>query len=267
MPRWTLDDIPWERFDRAKVDPDLLRIVKAASLVEQNGADYAQYLSNVFAGDAAFVAAAQTWGAEETQHGLALGRWAMLADPAFDHAEACARFTAGFRVPLDRASSVRGSRAGELVARCIVETGTSSQYTALADAAEEPVLRAICRRIAADEIRHYKLFHRHLERYLAAERLGFWARLRIAMGRIAESEDDELSYAYHAANTPALPYRRADAARDYQRRALALLRRRHVEHAMSLVFKVLGLNRGRRLAAALAWRGMRWRVARLARRT
>ena len=192
MARWTLDDIPWERFDRAKVDPDLLSIVKAASLVEQNGADYARYLCNVFAGDPDFSAAARRWGAEETQHGLALGRWSALADPAFDHAEACARFTAGYRVPLDRALSVRGSRAGELVARCIVETGTSSYYTALADAADEPVLKAICRRIAADEIRHYKLFHLHLERYLAAEGLGFWGRLRIAVGRIAESEDDEL---------------------------------------------------------------------------
>jgi len=41
---WTLDDIAWDRFDRTKVDPELLRIVKAASLVEYNGADYAQYL-------------------------------------------------------------------------------------------------------------------------------------------------------------------------------------------------------------------------------
>ena len=265
MGRWTLDDVPWEQFDRAKVDPELLRIVKAASLVEQNGADYAQYLCNVFAGDAAFEDAARRWGAEETQHGLALGRWAALADRDFDHAAACARFTAGYRVPLDRAASVRGSRAGELVARCIVETGTSSYYTALADAAQEPVLKAICRLIAADEIRHYRLFHRHLERYLAAEGLGFWQRLRIALGRIAESEDDELSFAYHTANAPALPYRRREAARDYQRHAFALVRRRHVEHAVALIFKAVGLKRGRRLATALAWRGLRFKVARLER--
>src|SRR6185312_1597465 len=161
MGSWTLDDIPWERFDRAKVDPDLLRIVKAASLVEQNGADYARYLCSVFHDDPEFQAVAQRWGAEEIQHGESLGRWAMLADPGFDHAAASRRFTAGFRVDLDAARSVRGSRSGELVARCIVETGTSSYYTALAEATEEPVLRQICHKIAADELRHYKLFYTH----------------------------------------------------------------------------------------------------------
>jgi hypothetical protein len=265
---WTLDDIPWERFDRAKVDPDLLRIVKAASVVEQNGGDYAQYLCNVFAGDPAFQAAARHWGGEEMQHGRALGRWASLADPAFDHDAACARFTAGFRVPLDKAASVRGSRAGELVARCIVETATSSYYAAIAEAADEPVLTAICRRIAADEIAHYKLFHAHLERYLAAEGLGFWGRLKVALGRIAETEDDELAFAYHAANEPALPYDRRQAAREHGRRAFALYRRHHVEHGIALIFKAVGLKRaGRldRLAVRLTWWGLRRKVERLAR--
>ena len=99
MPQWTLDDIPWERFEPQKLDPELLRIVKAASLVEQNGADYARYLCSIFADDPEFQDAARRWGEEEIQHGLALGRWAQLADPRFDHADACARFTAGYRVP------------------------------------------------------------------------------------------------------------------------------------------------------------------------
>ncbi|HUN49400.1 MAG TPA: ferritin-like domain-containing protein, partial [Stellaceae bacterium] len=146
MGTWTLGDIPWDRFDRAKVDPEILRIVKAASLVERNGGDYAHYLCNVFDDDPEFKTVATRWGGEEIQHGQALGRWAMLADPGFDHEGACRRFTAGFRVDLDAKASVRGTRSGELIARCIVETGTSSYYTALSEAAEEPVLKEICRR-------------------------------------------------------------------------------------------------------------------------
>ena len=56
---WTLDDIPWERFDAAAVDPGMVAVVKAAAMVEFNGADYASYLCNVFAGDDEFCAAAR----------------------------------------------------------------------------------------------------------------------------------------------------------------------------------------------------------------
>jgi rubrerythrin len=263
MGSWTLDDIPWEKLDRAKVDPDLLRIVKAASLVEQNGGDYAHYLCNVFHDDAEFQRVAKAWGAEEIQHGAALGRWAMLVDPGFDHQAASRRFTQGFRVDLATERSIRGSRSGELVARCIVETGTSSYYTALAEASQEPVLKEICRRIAADELRHYKLFYTHLKRYLAAEGVGFWRRLRVALGRIGESEDDELAYAYYAANENAAPYDRRDAARQYARRAYAIYRRHHVERGVAMIFKAVGLKPHGRLnfaIAQLAWWTMRRRA-------
>ena len=268
MGAWTLDDIPWQRFDSAKVEPELLRLVKAASLVEQNGADYARYLCGVFHDDPVFQDVARGWGAEEVQHGKALGRWAMLADPAFDHAAASARFTAGYRVDLDADASIRGSRTGELVARCIVETGTSSYYTALAEATEEPVLKAICRRIAADELRHYKLFYTHLNRYLAAERVGRWRRLAVALGRVGESEDDELAYAYYAANETAAPYERRRYARAYARGAYAVYRRHHVERGMAMLFKAVGLTPQTRLnrwTARLAWWGLQRRAARLAR--
>jgi len=51
MGGWTLDDIPWDRFDPSRVDPELVRIVKAASLVEHNGAAYAHHLCRIFADD------------------------------------------------------------------------------------------------------------------------------------------------------------------------------------------------------------------------
>ncbi len=267
MAHWTPEDIAWHRFEAAKVDPELLRIVKAASLVEQNGGDYADYLCSVFAGDPAFCAVARNWGEEEIQHGQVLGRWASLADPAFDHAAASARFTAGFQVDRNAGVSVRGSRSGELVARCIVETGTSSYYAALGETTTEPVLREICKRIAADELRHYKLFYTHLRRYLEIERLGFWGRLRVALGRVAESEDRELAYAYFAANDPAGSFDQRRALRAYARRAYAVYRRHHVERGIAMILKAVGLKpngRLNRLAAGLAWWAMQRRVERLA---
>src|SRR6266478_4474095 len=95
MGSWALDDIHWDRFDRARLDPEIVRIVKAAALVEQNGAAYAHHLCRIFADDPAFQETARRWGEEEIQHGFALARWATLADPDFDFDRAFARFQAG----------------------------------------------------------------------------------------------------------------------------------------------------------------------------
>lgn len=239
MKHWTLDDIPWEQFDVSLVEPELLAVVKAASLVERNAGDYADYLCNVFSGDPEFQQAARNWANEEVQHGEALGRWAGLADPGFDFEAAFGKFTAGYRLPLEATSSVRGSRAGELIARCVVETGTSSYYTALGEATHEPVLKEICRYIAADELRHYKLFYTHMKRYQEREKLGYLARLKVALTRLMESEDDELAFAYHAANMGG-EYDRRRCVRAYARRAYAFYRRHHVERAVSMALKAVG---------------------------
>ena len=148
MGTWTLDTIDWDRFDASKVDPEILRTIKAAAMVERNGADYGIYLGRVFADDPPFVEEVKRWVGEEVQHGMALGRWAQMADPAWDFDAAFDRFRKGYQVPLDADASVRGSQAGEMMARCIVETGTSSYYSALKDSAAEPVLKQVCAKIA-----------------------------------------------------------------------------------------------------------------------
>jgi hypothetical protein len=157
-----------------------------------------------------------------------------------------------------------------LIARCMVETGTSSYYTTLGEAAAEPVLKEVCRLIAADEYRHFKLFYDHLRRYLARERLSFLARLRVAAGRIGESEDDELAYAFHCGNEPeGASYDHGRCIAACMARAMGLYRFRHVERGMGMVFKTVGLTpRGRLpdLAAKGAWRLLQWCRRRFERR-
>ena len=265
MKHWTQDDIPWDRFDPSKVDPDILKIVKAASMVEKNGDDYAVYLCNVFSDDPDFQGAARAWAEEEVQHGDVLGRWAEMADAAFHFDESFKKFTDGYKLPLDATKSVRGSRAGELVARCIVEVGTSSYYTALGGAAEEPVLKAICKHIAADELRHYKLFYSHLREYLEKEELNQWQRLKVALTRIIESEDDELAYAYYAANGDGGPYDRARYAREYMQRAYAYYRPGVIERGIAMTLKAIGFKPNgwlHRVLSTLVWRVMAYRQRR-----
>jgi hypothetical protein len=271
MKHWRIEQVAWYKFDPSKVDKDLVPIVKAAAMVERNGSDYARYLKNVFPDDPDFSGAADNWSVEEVQHGDALGRWATLADPSWDYAAAFARYRDGYTLPLDAQASVRGSRTGELIARCMVETGTSSYYTALAEATEEPVLQQICRLIAADEFRHFKLFYDHMRRYLARENISMLQRLRIAAGRISESEDDELAYAYHCSNeAPDLAYDHERCIAGYMSRAMGFYRFRHIERGMGMILKTVGLPpRGRLsdVSARLAWQLLQRRRRRFAGRT
>jgi len=262
---WSLDDIAWERFDASKVEPWLLTAIKAAALVEFNAPDYVTYLRRVFA-DAGqeMIGAIEQWGAEETQHGRALGRWAELADPSFKLDETFARFRQGYRPEHFSGSggSVRGSRRGEMIARCVVESGTSTYYTAIKEATQEPVLKEIAGRIAADEFRHYKLFYETLHKQDEVAQ-PLWRKLWIAVGRIAESQDDELAYAYYCASVPVslegiVPYCRTRAASDTFETLQRLYRRHHIQRLAQMVAKAAGLNPQGRVTALAG--GFMWRM-------
>jgi hypothetical protein len=266
MKHWHIDEVAWDRFDPSKVDPAIVPLVKAAAMVERNGDDYADYLCNVFHDDPDFQGAARNWAVEEVQHGEALGRWATLADPAWDYPAAFARFRKDFRIETEVDRSVRGSRTGELIARCMVETGTSSYYTALGEGSDEPVLVEICRLIAADEYRHFKLFYDHMRRYLAREKLSVMERLRIGLGRIGETEDDELALAFHCANRPeGAAYDRRVAIAAYMAKAMGYYRQHHLDRGVGMIFKAVGLPpRGRLadLSARAAYRFMQFKQKR-----
>ena len=262
---WTLDDIGWDKFDAAQVEPRLLALVKAAALVEANAADYVAYLRSVFAGEIMFLAEIECWGAEEAQHGAALGRWAMRADRTWDFNAALAAFRDGYRIATDATASIRGSRAGELLARQVVETGTSSFYTALRDAAAEPALREIAGRIAADEFAHYRLFQRASAKL---PQLPLLTRLRIAATRFAEAGDDELGWAWFTANVlpsnPDAAYRTRIHTKAYGAAALELYRRRHVEAGVGMTLRAIRLRPDGALArgaASLLWSALSLRRA------
>jgi hypothetical protein len=269
---WHLDDVHWSLFDAGKVEPGILAAVKAAALVEYNAPDYVIYLKRIFANAGqATLDAIEQWGREEGQHGKALGRWAEMADPGFRMDEAFVRFRKGYTPPHfseESDESVRGSCRGEMIARCVVESGTSSYYSAIRDATDEPVLKEIAGRIAADEYRHYKLFYDMLHAQTEPD-LSFWSKLMIAIGRVRESDDDELAYAYYCANVPAeqeaaKPYSRKAYSRASAATSMAIYNRRHIQKLVQMVVKAVGANPHgwmANLMGAILWRRMQWRTA------
>ena len=262
---WTMEDIHWSLFDPSKVTPALLSAVKAAALVEYNAPDYVTYLKRVFADSGApTLAAIEQWGREEAQHGRALGRWAEIADSNFKLEEAFSRFRKGYTPAHfgdSQHGSVRGSKRGEMIARCVVESGTSSYYSAIRDASEEPVLQEIAGRIAADEYRHYKLFY-DIHHAQPGPDLGLWKKLAIAVGRVRESDDDELAFSYYCANVPpekeaAIPYERKKFSKLASKASMAAYHRKHIEKLVQMVVKAVGANPHGWIASffgALLWR-------------
>jgi rubrerythrin len=268
---WTLDDVDWARFEPDKVDDGLLAAVKAASLVEYNAPDYVAYLKRIYKGAPdSTIRSFEHWGEEEIQHGLALARWAELADPSFDFNRAFARFRTKYRpAHFDGADvSVRGSKRGEMIARCVVESGTSSFYSAIRDASDEPVLKEVAGWIAADEFRHYRLFYDILQSDPEPD-LPRWRKLWVAVTRVKESDDDELACAYYCGNVPPeregeMPYKRRTYARAYHAKAMTLYRRHHIDKLVKMVVKPTGFNPSGRLselAGAALWRLLTTRAA------
>jgi hypothetical protein len=267
---WALTDVSWQLFDASSVDPTLLAAIKAAALVEYNAPDYVAYLKRVFhASPPETLEWIECWGAEEAQHGQALGRWAEMADPSFKLDDAFARFRKGYSPFAETESeSVRGSRRGEMIARCVVESGTSSYYSAIRDATDEPVLKEIAGRISADEYRHYKLFYETLQKQDEPD-MGFLRKLWVAAGRVRESNDDELAYAYYCANIPkeqelARPYTRKLYSRMAAKTGMTIYRRRHIRKLVQMVAKAVGADPHGKLAdwgEAILWRSMQKKAA------
>jgi len=240
--KWKFEDIKWSLFDLQKVKPEILRIIKAGSVIEHNGSDYGIYLNNVFQGDAPLQKEIEAWSKDEIKHGKVLAKWVEMADPTFNFDERFKAYVEGFPIDTKAKESIRGSRGSELLTRCMVEIGTSSFYTALKDATNEPLLKHICGKIAADELRHYKLFYKHLQRYQAEERMNFFRRFKVAVSRLLENEEDELAFAYYTANAETVPYNRSHFTKVYGKSVYSFYQKIHVDRGMALFCKALGLN-------------------------
>jgi hypothetical protein len=124
--------------------------------------------------------------------------------------------------------------------------GTASYYRTLSRMTDDPVLTEIARRIAEDEISHYKHFYRYLKKYQAREgegRLGIvralWNRLRMIDGADSRIATSHIYRERH-------PGRRFDE-RLYRelRRGTRSLIQGHFPHRMcvQMLLKPIGLGR------------------------
>lgn len=198
---WTLDQVPFADIDCAQVraQENLFYLISAASFVEIAADLYTDNLIRYFDGDDEISAWLKSrWRPEEVRHGHVLRDYLCHVWPEFDWQQAYSAFYADYS-RLCTVDQFEASRSLEMVARCMVETGTATFYEALGALATEPVLTGIAARIRADEIGHYKYFYRFFLLYNAQETPG---RLRIfgaIKRRMLEARNDDAKCAlWHA---------------------------------------------------------------------
>jgi len=168
-PNWNIAEIPFERIDKSAIRDDefLFLTLASASFVEILAETFSENLVEHFRGDAEIVGwLAHCWQREEVQHGRALKAYVQAVWPEFDWDGAYEAFRVEYTL-LCTTEQLEPSRALELIARCVVETGTSSFYRALQQYAREPVLRQLLGHIKSDEVAHFNHFRHFFAGYQA----------------------------------------------------------------------------------------------------
>jgi hypothetical protein len=233
---WSMAAIPYRDLERAAVKDDalLFAILASASFIEITSDLYTDNLVAFFDGDRAVVDwLSHHWEPEELQHGAALKRYVQIAWPEFDWEAAYREFIVEYKCCCS-VDQLNPTRALEMTARCVVETGTASFYRMLSDAAPEPVLRELAARIGADEVRHYKNFYHFFLRYCESEQPSRAAVLKTLYSRVMEVDNEDVQIAFKHVFLARHPH--ADFQRAYEdfRDGVRRIAQRHFPHDMAM---------------------------------
>ena len=244
---WSIEDIPYRSIARDEVRDDrrLFYILAAASFIEITSDLYTRNLVEFFRHDSEVAGwLERVWVREELQHGAALKRYVETAWPDFDWEGAYRSFVSDYG-QLCTSDRLASTRALEMAARCVVETGTASFYRMISAQSREPVLRMLAAKISADEVRHYKHFYRYFQRFQAVERPSRAAVLRTLWNRTTDIDAEDAFYSFRAIHLALSGDTELDKA-DYDayRDGVRQLARRHFPVGMSvkMLLKPLGLN-------------------------
>ncbi|WP_028311369.1 ferritin-like domain-containing protein [Derxia gummosa] len=269
------DPLPWhwQELDWASMRPGgghdelLVALIAAASFVESATAVYTRNLVGHFHDrpevrdwlDA-------HWRDEELQHGAALREFTQRAWPDFDWPAAYATFHADYTrrcTPDD----LNPDPQLELVARCVVETGTATLYRSfheLALAHDEPLLADLTRRIMRDEVSHFRHFHGFFRRVAEPQRRSRLARLRVIAARATEVRDDDAACALRHVHAHRFARRAGDTGFDALRARGASVLRSRYPFAMVVRMGLKPLDLPARVGMAIE-RPAAWMLARLMR--
>ncbi|MDR3426011.1 MULTISPECIES: ferritin-like domain-containing protein [Silvimonas] len=251
---WQFDNVDLTRvdFSRIKDNETLFYLLVASSFIESGADLYTSNLVDFFADDAEVAAwLSNHWEQEEMQHGRALRCYVQHVWPDFPWQAAFNDFFEEYAA-LCVAEELEPTKAQELAARCVVETGTSSLYRAINTCTDEPVLREITDHIRRDEVTHYKHFYHYFLRYREAQHLSRFKTFTTLARRLLELRNSDAEIALRHTLTHHNP-----TASDFHRQRInnevSGLIRRNLPVDMTIKMLLKPLLLGPNMQKALQW--------------
>ena len=157
------------RFNRELVPDDVVRFIRSTALNEHGIVHYVKGYFRAYGDDYKLGVWASIWGGEEYLHSVVLralldGLGERISDAEYaglencDYAENMDRY-----LEEKRAGTAVSRRTQQLIYGVMQEYAAVIAYSSVADAAGDPALGRILRRIAKDEMRHCRFFQLSLE--------------------------------------------------------------------------------------------------------
>jgi hypothetical protein len=243
---WRLEDIDFDAIDPtlAAQNEDLVVLLCASSFIESGSDLYSSNLALYFQGDTEVENWLNShWEVEELQHGRALKKYISHVWPTFDWDASFKRFFEEYSKTCT-VEEFEKTRALEMAARCVVETGTATLYRAINESSNEPVLKQLTAHIRSDEVRHYKHFLNYFKKYNLTEKNGRLKVLGALVRRVIEikSEDSDIALRHVFAERYASEAVDGPRYRQVSKRVNALVRQHlSAEMCIKMLLKPLDL--------------------------
>ena len=251
---WKTDDINFDRvvLSEIKENQNIFLVLAGSSFLESTATLYTANLVEFNRGRQDIIDwLLDRWMPEEIEHGRAMKRYVQKVWPEFNWDDAYRRFSMEFN-PRCGFERYQESRALEMLARCVTETGAATFYKALRDATKEPVLKTLLDQMQRDEIRHYKNFLAFFRQYNDEEQNSRAGLLKSMLKRTARVYDEDMFIA--------CKYACGGDAQGYRQSVLQLreLTRRHypVEQAVKMLAQPFDLSPNIRKIPVLIFRSL-----------
>ncbi|QDF29471.1 ferritin-like domain-containing protein [Halarcobacter anaerophilus] len=196
-------DIAYENIDINKVKDNiyLFKTMIIASFIEITSHIYERNLNEHYKNDEETTQwLQQTWEPEEVQHGESIKRYINTIWPEFDWEKHYNLFTNDY-LPLCKVEALEPTKAGEMIARMVVETGTSTFYKTLVNYAKElkePVLEDLASKISKDEVYHFEMFEKVFKKYKDEEKLTRNDITKVLYTRLNVINNEDIKIAFEA---------------------------------------------------------------------